>query len=156
TIAFDAGTGRRLWEFDPAGVDSTPGNPQVTTASPVADPDRAYIYSASPNGVIHKLSVATGRQMWSRSITFDPVHEKIASALTISGPWVVAVTGGYYGDAPPYHGHVVRLSRGTGRVASVWNTECSNRHALIRASSCSVTTNRGDNAIWGRPGAVLE
>jgi outer membrane protein assembly factor BamB len=156
TIAFDAGTGRRLWEFDPAGVDSTPGNPQVTTASPVADPDRAYIYSASPNGVIHKLSVATGRQVWSRSITFDPVHEKIASGLTISGPWLVAVTGGYYGDAPPYDGHVVLINRGTGRVAHVWNTECSNRLALIRASSCSVTTNRGDNAIWGRPGAVLE
>ncbi|HWE10991.1 MAG TPA: PQQ-binding-like beta-propeller repeat protein [Solirubrobacteraceae bacterium] len=156
TIAFDAGTGRRLWEFDPAGVDSTPGNSQVTTASPVADPDRGYIYSASPNGVIHKLSVATGRQVWSRSITFDPRHEKIASALTISGPWVVAVTGGYYGDAPPYDGHVVLINRGTGRVAHVWNTTCSNRHTIIPASSCSVTASRGDNAIWGRAGAVLE
>jgi outer membrane protein assembly factor BamB len=156
TIAFDARTGSRLWEFDPAGVNSTPGNPQVTTASPVADPDRGYIYSASPNGVIHKLSVATGRQVWSRSVTFDPVHEKIASALTISGPWVVAVTGGYYGDAPPYDGHVVLLNRSTGRIAHVWNTECSNRHAVIRASSCSVTNTHGDNAIWGRAGAVLE
>ena len=156
TIAIDAGTGRRLWEFDPAGVDSTPGNPQVTTATPIADPNRRYIYSASPNGVIHKLSVATGRQVWSRSITFDPAHEKIASALNISGPWVVAVTGGYFGDAPPYDGHVVLLNRGTGGIAHVWNTECSNRQTLIRASSCAVTTNRGDNAIWGRPGAVLE
>jgi hypothetical protein len=156
TIGIDAGTGRRLWEFVPSGVDSTPGNPQVTTASPVADPDRRFIYSASPNGIVHKLSVATGRQVWSRVVTFDPVHEKIASALNISGPWVVVVTGGYFGDAPPYNGHVVLVDRGTGAIAHVWNTECSDRHALIRASSCGVTDTRGDNAIWGRPGAVLE
>jgi hypothetical protein len=156
TIAVDPGTGHRLWEFNPAGVNSTPGNPQVTTASPVADPDRQYIYSASPNGVIHKLSVATGRQVWARGITFDPVHEKISSSLNISGPWVVAVTGGYFGDAPPYDGHVVLIDRGTGQIAHVWNTECSDRHALIRAGSCPVTNTRGDNAIWGRPGAVLE
>jgi outer membrane protein assembly factor BamB len=156
TIAIDAGTGQRLWEYVPSGVNSSPGNPQVTTASPVADPDRRFVYSASPNGVIHKLSVATGRQVWSRSVTFDPVHEKIASALNISGGWVVVVTGGYYGDAPPYDGHVVLIDRSSGAIAHVWNTECSNRHALIRASSCGVTNTRGDNAIWGRPGAVLE
>lgn len=156
TIGIDAGTGGRLWEFAPSGVDSTPGNPQVTTASPVADPDRRFIYSASPNGVIHKLSAATGRAVWSRAVTFDPVHEKIASALNISGPWVVVATGGYFGDAPPYDGHVLLIDRTTGRIAHVWNTECSNRHALIRAGSCSVTNARGDNAIWGRPGAVLE
>ena len=156
TIAIDARTGRRLWEFDPAGVNSTPGNPQVTTASPAADPDRRFIYSASPNGVIHKLSVATGHQVWSQRILFDPVHEKIASSLTISGRWVVAVTGGYYGDAPPYDGHVVTIDRASGRIDHVWNTECSSRHALIRASSCPATRNRGDNAIWGRPGAVIE
>jgi hypothetical protein len=156
TIAIDAGTGRRLWEFDPSGVNSTPGNPQVTTAAPVADPDRRYLYAASPNGVIHKLSVATGHQVWARSITFDPHHEKIASSLNISGSWVVAVTGGYIGDIPPYDGHVVTIDRASGRVAHVWNTECSNRHALIRASSCSVTNTNGDNAIWGRAGAVIE
>jgi hypothetical protein len=156
TVAFDAHTGRRLWEFDPRGVDSTPGNTQVTTASPVADPDRRYIYSASPNGVVHKLSVATGRQVWSRSITFDPAHEKIASSLNISGRWVVAVTGGYFGDSPPYDGHVVEIDRGSGGIVHVWNTECSNRHTLIAASSCGVTNTRGDSAIWGRAGGVIE
>ena len=54
TIALDAGTGHKLWEFDPAGVNGTPGNPQVTTAGPVADPNRRYLYSASPNGVIRQ------------------------------------------------------------------------------------------------------
>jgi outer membrane protein assembly factor BamB len=156
TIAIDARTGRRLWEFDAAGVNSTPGNPQVTTASPVADPDRRFLYAASPNGVIHKLAVATGRQVWATRITVDPVHEKIASSLNIDGADVVAVTGGYIGDVPPYDGHVVTIARATGRIVHVWNTECSDRHRLIRASSCSVTNTRGDNAIWGRAGAVIE
>jgi len=156
TVAFDARTGRRLWEFRPRGVNATPGNPQVTTASPVADPDRQFIYTASPDGVIHKLAVASGREVWSRRITFDPVHEKIASALNLSGNWVVAVTGGYYGDAPPYDGHVVTIDRDTGRIVHVWNSECSNRHKLIAARSCPVTNTRGDNAMWGRAGAVIE
>jgi hypothetical protein len=156
TIAIDPRTGRRLWEFRPAGVNSAPGNPQVTTASPAADPDRRSVYSASPDGVIHKLSLATGRQEWSRRITFDPGHEKIASSLHISGKSVVAVTGGYIGDAPPYDGHVVTIDRATGRIVHVWNSECSDRHQLIRASSCSVTNTNGDNAIWGRAGAIIE
>ncbi|MGH2928729.1 MAG: PQQ-binding-like beta-propeller repeat protein, partial [Solirubrobacteraceae bacterium] len=156
TIAIDPETGRRLWEFRPAGVNSSPGNPQVTTATPVVDPDRRFIYTASPDGVIHKLAIATGRQLWARRITLDATHEKIASSLNISGPWVVAVTGGYIGDAPPYDGHVVAIDRTTGRIAHVWNTECSNRHRLIRAAGCGVTNTRGDNAIWGRAGAVIE
>ena len=156
TIAVAAQTGAKLWEFRPDGVNSTPGNPQVTTATPVADPSRRYLYASSPNGVIHKLSLANGHQVWSRRITFDPVHEKIASALNISGRYVVAVTGGYYGDAPPYDGHVAMIDRASGGLAHVWNTECSSRHRLIRASSCGVTNTRGDNAIWGRAGAVIE
>ena len=156
TIAIDAGSGRKLWEFDPPGVNSTPGNPQVTTAAPIADPNRLFVYAASPSGVIYKLAVATGRPVWSRRVTFDPAHEKIASSLNISGNWVVVVTGGYIGDIPPYDGHVVTIDRGTGRIDHVFNTECSNRHVLIRASSCGVTNTRGDNAIWGRAGAVIE
>jgi hypothetical protein len=156
TIAIDAGTGVRLWEFVPGGVDSRPGNPQVTTASPVADPDRRFVYAASPNGVIYKLALATGRQAWSRRVTFDPGHEKLASALNLSGRYVVVATGGYIGDIPPYDGHVVTINRITGRIAHVWNSDCSNRHLLIRASSCSVTNTNGGNAIWGRGGAVIE
>jgi outer membrane protein assembly factor BamB len=156
TIAIDPGTGARLWEFVPRGVNSRPGNPQVTTASPVADPDGRFVYAASPNGMIHKLSLATGRRVWSRRVTLDPRHEKLASALNLSGRYVVVVTGGYLGDIPPYDGHVLTINRFTGRIAHVWNSECSNRHLLIRASSCSVTNTNGDNAIWSRGGAVIE
>jgi outer membrane protein assembly factor BamB len=156
TIAIDPATGRQLWEFRPPGVNATFGNLQVTTATPTVDPNRRYVYSASPNGVIHKLSVATGGQVWSRSITFDPAHEKVASALTVSGRYVVAITGGYYGDAPPYDGHVVVIDRASGGIVHVWNSECSDQHRLLHAASCPVTNTRGDSAIWSRAGAVIE
>ena len=156
TIAVDAATGRRLWEYRAPGVNRSPGNPQVTTASPVADPGGHAVYVPAPSGVIVKLSLATGRPLWTRSVTDDPVHEKIASALNVDGANVVVVTGGYNGDIPPYDGHVATISRATGRIVHVWNSECSSRHRLIRAASCPGTDTRGDNAMWGRAGAVIE
>ena len=84
-------------------------------------------------------------------MTRDPTHEKLASALNLSGSYVIAVTGGYIGDAPPYQGHVVALSRRTGQVAHVFNSLCSDRRAIIQPSSCSSS----DSAIWARAGAVV-
>ncbi len=57
---------------------------------------------------------------------------------------------------PTYEGHIALLERSSGRVAHVWNAECSNRHALIDPpSSCTADTTFGGSAIWGRPGAIV-
>ncbi|HET9102979.1 MAG TPA: PQQ-binding-like beta-propeller repeat protein [Solirubrobacteraceae bacterium] len=151
TVAVDAGTGARLWEYYPRGDQS-----QVTDTTPVADPGRTAVYAASPDGTIHKLALATGRQLWARSITTDPGHEKMDSALTVTGRYVIATTGGYYGDAPPYDGHVVAIDRATGRIGHVFNAECSNQHALISPTACPVTATRGGSAFWARAGAIVE
>jgi outer membrane protein assembly factor BamB len=153
TIALDPRTGAKLWEFAPRDIGSYVGSSQITTASPVADPNRRYVYAASPDGFIHKLRIATGRQLWAARITFDAHREKIAGALNISGPYVVAVTGGYFGDAPTYQGHVALLDRSSGHVAHVFNTLCSDRHTLIDPpTACRAS----DSAIWARAGAVVE
>ena len=156
TIAVDPGTGQHLWQFTPGDIRSYAGSAQVTTATPVADPDRRFVYAPSPDGIIHKLSLATGREVrsgrWPARVTLDSSHEKIASALSISGGWVVAETGGYIGDAPPYQGHVVLIDRGSGAIAHVFNTLCSDRHFLIAPRSCGSS----DSAIWAREGAVIE
>ena len=151
TIAVDAGTGARLWEFRPRGPQA-----QVTDTTPAADPDRTAVYTASPDGTIHKLSLATGRELWARTITTDPGHEKMDSALTVTGGYVIATTGGYYGDAPPYDGHVVAIDRATGRIAHVFNAECANRHVLIAPTACPITATRGGSALWARAGAIVE
>lgn len=157
TLALDPGTGRLLWEFTPADIGSYQGSSQFTTSTPIADPDRAFVYAASPDGRIHKLALATGREVhsggWPVSVTFDATHEKIAAALNISGNSVVVTTGGYIGDIPPYQGHVVMIDRNSGRITAVWNALCSNVHGLIDPPrSCSAS----DAAIWAREGAVIE
>ncbi len=154
TVAIDASSGQTLWTFTPPGYSEWAGSLQITTASPIADPDRRSVYAASPNGLIHKLSLADGREEsgWPVSVTREPRHEKLAAALNIDGPYLVAATGGYVGDAPPYQGHLVLIDRTSGRLKAIFNTLCSNRRALIVPSSCPAS----DSAILSRAGAVVE
>jgi glucose dehydrogenase len=152
TIAIDADNGAILWEFTPTGYASLAGSRQITTATPVADPNREFIYAASPDGHIQKLAVADGHSVWSTSITNLPTREKIASSLNYFRGRVVAVTGGYIGDAPPYQGHVAVLDAASGRLTHVWNSLCSDRAGVIDPSSCA----ESGSAIWGRAGAVID
>jgi hypothetical protein len=156
TIALDAGTGRRLWEFVPKDIGGYEGSSQITNTTPIADPNRRFVYAASPDGLIHKLFVASGREVrsgrWPARVTVDAAHEKLAAALNMSGESIVATTGGYVGDAPPYQGHVAMINRDTGRITHVWNSLCANRHRLIVPSSCPAS----DSAIWARSGAVIQ
>jgi PQQ-like domain len=151
TLAIDAANGQILWHWTPPRYSSWAGGAQITTATPVADPSREWIYAASPDGRIQKLTVASGHAVWRSSITRLPSREKIASSLNFAGGNVIATTGGYIGDAPPYQGHVAVVSGKGGRLLHVWNSLCSNRHRLIVPSSCAAS----DSAIWGRAGAVV-
>ena len=150
TLAIDAASAKILWRWTPPGYSRWAGSAQITTATPVADPSRKWIYAASPDGRIQKLTVAGGRAVWRRSITKLPSREKIAASLNFAEGHVIATTGGYVGDAPPYQGHVAILSAG-GRLLHVWNSLCSNRHGLLVPSRCPAS----DSAIWGRAGAVV-
>jgi putative pyrroloquinoline-quinone binding quinoprotein len=154
TVAIDADSAKLLWTFTPPGISRWAGSAQITTASPIADPDRRFVYAASPDGLIHKLALSDGREAagWPVSVTRDARHEKLAAALNIAGGAVIATTGGYYGDAPPYQGHVVLIARSSGRLLRVFNTLCANRRELLAPSSCSAS----DSAILARAGAVVE
>ncbi len=153
-VAVDASSARVLWTFTPPGYSTWAGSDQITNSSPVADPSRRWIYSASPDGKIHKLAVATGREApgWPVTITKLPTREKIGVSLNYSRGLVLAATGGYYGDTPPYQGHVAAISASSGRLVHVWNSLCSDRHTLISPSTCPAS----DSAIWARSGVVVE
>ncbi|HEY2789598.1 MAG TPA: hypothetical protein VGI72_09080 [Gaiellales bacterium] len=155
TIALSP-AGRVLWTFTPTSYATYAGTAQITTATPAADPDRRYIYSASPDGMIHKLAVASGREVsaagWPVRVTLLPAREKIASALNVWRDSVIVTTGGYIGDAPPYQGHVVAIRRASGRIAAVFNSLCSDTRRLLDPAACP----QSDSAIWGRAGAVVE
>jgi outer membrane protein assembly factor BamB len=151
TEAIDADSGAVVWRRTPPGYGSFAGSYRITNATPVADPSRRYVYAGSPDGRITKLSLADGHPVWSTPITLDPTHEKLTASLNFAGGAVLATTGGYIGDAPPYQGRVVQLSAANGRILHVWNSLCSNRSGIIQPSSCGSS----DSAIWARSGAVV-
>ena len=81
TLAIDADEGTVLWSYAPPAYSSWAGSYQITTATPVSDPDRQSIYAASPDGHVQKLAVADGHLLWSTAISMLPQREKIAAAL---------------------------------------------------------------------------
>jgi outer membrane protein assembly factor BamB len=152
TLALDADSGTLLWEYTPASYQALAGTRQITNSTPVADPDRQFIYAASPDGYIQKLAVSDGQPVWRTSITKLPQREKMASPLKFFRGNVIAVTAGYIGDQPPYQGHVAILDGNSGKLLQVWNSLCSNRSGLLEPASCAQT----QSAIWGRAGAVID
>ena len=152
TLAIDANDGSILWRFTPPNYNSWAGSARITNVTPVADPDRTAIYTASPDGNVEKLAVADGHAIWTTSITTLATREKIASPLNFSRGHIIATTGGYIGDAPPYQGHVSVLDAATGQLLHSWNSLCSDRAGLIDPSSCP----QSGSAIWGRAGAVVD
>jgi len=149
TLAIDAQTGSILWQYVPPSYSHVAGTGRITTATPVADPSRRWIYAASPDGKIQKLSVADGSVSWRVSVTRLPSREKISSSLNFANGDVLVTTSSFF-DAAPYQGHVAIISA-AGRLLHVWNALCSNRERLLSPSSCSAS----DAGIWGRGGAVV-
>jgi outer membrane protein assembly factor BamB len=152
TEALSPVNGKVIWRFTPPSYAALAGTARITNSTPAASTDRTAVYASAPDGRVRKLRLSDGKVLWTTAITRDPTHEKITSSLNVSRGLVLATTGGYIGDAPPYQGHVVTLSERTGRVVHVWNSLCSDRHALIHPSTCSSS----DSAIWSRNGAAVD
>ena len=153
TIAIDAASGAILWCFTPSSYASLAGSYRITNSTPVADPNRKFVYAASPDGRVHKLSVASGAEArgWPVRVTLLPQREKLGTSLNFARGLVLLGTGGYIGDAPPYQGHVIAINATTGRIVHIWNSLCSHVHRLLNPSSCA----HSDSAIWARAGVVV-
>jgi outer membrane protein assembly factor BamB len=154
-VALDAATGRVFWRFVPSGYSRWAGSSWITQSSPIASSSRAYVYSASPDGRIHKVRVSNGHEVrsgnWPVRVTKAPATEKIGTALNLSRGLLLVGVGGHNGDAPPYQGHVVAINAKGGRIVHVWNALCSDRRRLLRPSSCP----ESDAAVWARAGVVV-
>ena len=152
TEALNAATGKVIWRFTPPAYSRLAGSAQITNSTPAASTDRTAVYASASDGRVRKLRLSDGKVLWTTAITRDPTHEKITSSLNVSRGLVIATTGGYIGDAPPYQGHVVTMAETNGRIAHVWNSLCSDRHALIVPRTCGSS----DSAIWSRNGAAVD
>lgn len=152
-IAVDARSAKVVWTFVPGGYRSWAGTYRIMNATPVASADRRFLFSGSPDGRVHKLAIADGREQhggWPVSITRLPEREKVTPSFGLMSGRVVVGTGGYIGDEPPYQGHIVTLAPGSGRIVGVTNSLCADRHEIIDPASCRSS----DSAFWSRSGAV--
>jgi outer membrane protein assembly factor BamB len=152
TLALDARSGAVLWEFTPPSYAALAGSRQITNSTPAAAADRKFVYAASPDGNIQKLSVEDGQPVWRTEVTKLAQREKVASPIKVFAGHVIVVTAGYIGDRRPYQGHVAVLDEKSGQLLQVWNSLCSDRSGLIDPNSCP----QSQSAIWGRAGAVID
>ncbi|HEX6799498.1 MAG TPA: PQQ-binding-like beta-propeller repeat protein [Ktedonobacterales bacterium] len=147
-LAVDAANGRVLWSRQPRG-------PKITHSSPVLDPSGRYVYAYGLDGYEHKYDVATGAEVtsggWPVRITRFTSTEKESSDPNLANGRLYVATSGYIGDAPPYQGHVVSTSLGDAS-SNVFNSLCSNVHALLGPQDCSSE----QSGIWARAGVVVD
>ena len=158
-IALDAADGTVLWSQQPSEPTTT--NPAVharssiTNSSPVVDSSGQYVYSYGLDGRVHKYAVTTGEEVkdsgWPAQITRMPETEKESSALNIAGDRIYATTSGYFGDAPPYQGHLVSIDASSGEE-SVFNSLCAETTHVLSKGECASE----EAGIWARGGAVVD
>jgi outer membrane protein assembly factor BamB len=156
TLALDADTGAKLWQFAPQGIQSWEGVfNRYTTATPVADPQKRFVYAPAPDGRIHKLAVADGTEIrtsrWPAPVTLMPKSEKLSASLNLADDRLIVTTASFQ-DRFPYQGHVVVIDRDSGKRRGVFNVLCANKHHLLKRHECKHNT----GGVWGRGGAVVE
>lgn len=152
-MAIDAADGSEVWSHQTTGT-------QPTTASPVIDPGRQFVYSYGTDGKAHKYQVGDGTEItsggWPQTITLKTSAEKGASGLTITSSGganhLIVVTDGYIGDGGDYQGHLVAIDLASG-ARNVFNAMCSNLAALLAQGGCPSGRMSG---IWGRGGATFD
>ncbi|HYL27471.1 MAG TPA: PQQ-binding-like beta-propeller repeat protein [Candidatus Nitrosotalea sp.] len=148
TFALDATTGQIIWKF------ATHGG-KKTTSAPAADPSGTWIYAPGVDAKVHKLAASNGSESVSGGfpvvISLMPKTELDESPLNVANGYLYAVLGGAGNDQPPYDGHVVSVNLGSGQAA-IFNSLCSEYHALLGATSCGPQR----SGIWARAGAVVD
>ncbi|MDQ2909024.1 MAG: PQQ-binding-like beta-propeller repeat protein [Candidatus Eremiobacteraeota bacterium] len=148
TYGIDAASGKIAWRFATHG-------PNITSSTPAAGAAGGALFVPGVDGFVHELDAANGKERRERGfplrITTMPDSEKDASPLNFSGGYLYAVTSGYYGDAPPYDGHVVTVRLRDG-ATHVFNSLCSNDRSLPTATSCPSS----GSGMWARAGAVVD
>jgi outer membrane protein assembly factor BamB len=109
--AIRASTGKMIWRrFLGIGQSDGCGNYGISGSSPI-DRSRNLLFVPGGGGKVYALDMSTGAIApgWPQTVTNDPAHEYIWSALTLVGTTLYVPIASYC-DRTPYHGTVFVLS----------------------------------------------
>jgi outer membrane protein assembly factor BamB len=136
--AVDANDGTRIWSRKFGSIHDDACNSEYgIQGTPVIDRNRDSIFFVDGRGQAYELSMTSGKTIRHWSITTHPNREQVWSALTLSRGVVYIPTSGLC-DYPPYHGRIVAIDTGSGKVLATWYT--NGRHGP------------SGGAIWGWAG----
>lgn len=148
--ALDAATGRVVWQRNLGSqVTMTCGDIPDTvygiTDTPFIDRTSQSLFVVGGDGRLYALDLATGttRAGWPVTITSDPTHEHVWSALTFAAGALYVETASYC-DFTPYYGRVVKIDPPTHSVVETWYV------------TSAPGTGPGGGGIWGWGGASVD
>jgi len=147
--ALDAATGRVVWQRNLGSQVTTcadmPGAVFGITDTPFVDRTTQSLFVVGGDGGLYALDLATGatRAGWPLTITSDPAHEHVWSAITLAGGALYVETASYC-DFTPYYGRVVKIALPTPSVVETWYV------------TSSPGAGPGGGGIWGWGGASVD
>jgi len=147
--ALDAATGRVVWQRNLGSQVTTcadmPGSVFGITDTPFVDRTTQSLFVVGGDGGLYALDLATGatRAGWPLTITSDPAHEHVWSAITLAGGALYVETASYC-DFTPYYGRVVKIALPTPSVVATWYV------------TSSPGAGPGGGGIWGWGGASVD
>src|SRR6185369_13368393 len=147
--ALDAANGHVVWHRNlgsqTTGCDDMPDFVFGITNTPVVDRATGSLFVAGGDGALVALDLATGatRAGWPVTITADPAHEHVWSAVTLAAGALYVETASYC-DATPYYGRVVEVDPTAPAIVATWYV------------TAAPGTGPGGGGIWGWGGASVD
>jgi hypothetical protein len=124
--AINAANGRKIWSRQLGHVGSAcadmPDHNFGITSAPVIDQKSNTVFVAGGDGKLHALNMSTGavRPGWPVTITDDPGHEHIWSALTHANRALYVAVASMC-DIAPFHGRIVKVNVAEHRATVSWS-----------------------------------
>src|SRR5206468_3829706 len=120
------------------------------TDTPFVDRTTQSLFVVGGDGNPYALDLATGttRAGWPATLTSDPAHEHVWSAITFAGGALYVETASYC-DLTPYYGRAVKIDLPTPSVVATWSVSPSPgrswwRTSWVSSSCISATRSRVD------------
>ena len=147
--ALDTATGDVVWNRNlgsqQTGCADMPDGVFGITDTPAIERATGTLFVAGGDGQLYALDLSAGTTLpgWPVTITSDPAHEHVWSAVTLAGGALYVETASYC-DFTPYYGRVMKIDPAQAAVVDTWYV------------TSAPGSGPGGGGIWGWGGASVD